>query len=692
MAAPFRCMAFCTLSLLFGDQVTPSVAVRQGQTSERPALEWLKDLGDAGAVERQAAHAWLVRNLGPDHWVALVEAAGSPSYAARRGLARVLADHPRHFSLAARLTALQDPVLAEVGDWALQESALAWNPNLAETSLGVEDFPTAWLAEGGRKDLLEVNPSRPKPGGLSVALGFLNQYGAAPVALVLDPRSDPRRRLVPPVGDQGKPLHGSWDMLLISLVRKHKVTLEVVGWRPKSVDLKEVESIASPGAFIRIKNRGETGSRHGAELLARWVHGATQDSDSLRRITCANALAQVGWPAALTWLGQEWSLGNDGYFEAICIGAAHGHLSPALLDSEGTLRMLQQGGLKVNGAGARAPEPLLLAARALRVFPDVLSDGGSLGDVLLQDWPKDDPRAQWLRYSAFSGRFRAHPGISVQALECVNSQAAPALRRAALAALVSAGGKNVGELKQVASMLSGLDANGVEAWVRDLELLGVCPGSDADFQALREHESFAGRFAFWWFLVGKRAEAAAVVTGLVGTEGSLQSLVFSLEKPLARGRRAEVLSWVESLRQMHPEHGRRLALRLSLTDPAGAFRQLEQILGQSEPDAESLMDLAYLAPMNVVGARARSALIGALAVRPVPAGLGAALEQTQFNLRSSGAFLQAELFEADLRRKAIPASHPLTDRLLNDAWARRPHGNRAPARALLGSQEALAPH
>ncbi|MCP4241794.1 MAG: hypothetical protein GY772_14635 [bacterium] len=297
-----------------------------------------------------------------------------------------------------------------------------------------------------------------------------------------------------------------------------------------------------------------------------------------------------------------------------------------------------------------------------------------------------------MRYSAFSGRFRAHSGFAAQALDGIRVQKDPTLRRAALAALVSAGGSDVGELQHIAGMLRGLDSSAVEAWVRDLELLGARPATEVDFQALGGDETHVGRFAFWWFLVGAEAQAEAAALALVESEGGLESLALSLREPLAHGRRAEVLAWIQSLQRIAPRQKQRLALRLSLIEAPAALLHLEQTLAQSKSSAQDLMDLAYLVPMEPLGSRAQAALIEALEQQPVPEGLAAALEQAQFNLRGTGAFLQAEEFEANLRRRAVRLSHPLTERILEDSWARRSLGIAgSPLRVPLGSLETRPP-
>ncbi|MFT5197704.1 MAG: hypothetical protein ACI87O_000345 [Planctomycetota bacterium] len=697
MLPPFCHMAFCVLSLgtlasgaNLADPFTQSGPTLGSQ--DRSVTLRLEDLGHGEARARQFAHGWLVRQLSADDWLAVVEAAAAGNYAARRGLAQVLADHPRHFALAARLTGQPDSMVAEVGEWALQESALAWSPGLMERPLQLPDFPETWLLEGGRDDSLMGNPRVPKPGGLVVALDRLHLYGDAPANLILDPRLDPRRRRVSPVALGGEPLSGSWETLLIQLVKEHKVTLEIVGWRPESIDASGLDGVDLPGAFIRVCARGETDQGRGSQLLARWVRGAVQETYPQRRVACANALAQVGWPAAVAWLSQGWLGGEETYLEAVCIAAARGHLSPALLGPQGVLRLLQQGGSALQGGGGRAWDRTWLAARALRAIPAVLSDGSALGDVLLQNWPAKNERGLWLRYSAFSGRFRVHSELAQRAKKTVQGSGSPALRRAALAAFVSAGGTEVGLVKDLPSMMSGLKPIGIEAWLRDLELAGARPGDAAEYQALEALDVWAGRFAFWWFVVGAENQALEVARRVVKAQGGLASFTASLAQPLARGRRKEVAVWVDGLREILPESGQRLALRLSLLDGAGAFAQLESILALADRSAEELMDLAYLAPMETVGARARGALIGALEANPSPPGLGDALEQAQFNLRSSGAFLLTEMFEADLRRKALRASHPLSDRILGDSWAQQslqgtPFGIRAP----LGEFEELPP-
>jgi hypothetical protein len=152
------------------------------------------------------------------------------------------------------------------------------------------------------------------------------------------------------------------------------------------------------------------------------------------------------------------------------------------------------------------------------------------------------------------------------------------------------------------------------------------------------------------------------------------------------------MAWVARLTELRPELGQRLALRLSLLEAKQAFERLETILAKTARSSPEWMDLAYLAPMDVVGARARGALIGGLESDPMPAGLGAALEQAQFNLRSSGSFLLAEEFGADLRRKAVRGSHPLTDRILEEGWAGRSlQGEPSSAGQPLGTNEERPP-
>lgn len=654
---------------------------------ERSVAAWLEDLGHGEAARRQRAHDRLVRRLGPDDWPALVEVAGGADFASRRGLALVLADHPRHFVLAARLTAQPDPILSQVGAWALEESSLAWNANLIEAPLPLSDFPDKWLLEGGRQDRLLANPSAPSPGGLAVALDRLHLFGDAPANLILDPRLDARRRMASPPS-QASVLEGSWELLLVQLAKEHKVTMEVIAWRPEPVDAPGADQEVWPGAFVRICARGDTGSGRGSELLARWVRGAAQDLDSHRRVACANALAQVGWPPAIDWLGQRWMGGDDDFYEAVCIAAARGHLPSVLLSPEGVQRLLVQGVTRAVDRTGREWDRELLAARALRAVPSVLRDGSTLGDALLKDWPADQVRGEWLRFEAFAGRFRVHEGLAARALKRLRSEGEPPLRRVALAALVSAGGMDVGPVENLSSMGIGLRPEAMEAWIRDMELAGVKPAGAEGFEALESRPGWMGRFGFWWHVVGETSQADRAAQAVLTNEDGLQDLANALSRPLARGRRQEVLTWVRRLQETMPDQGNRLALRLNLMGGPRAFEYLESILAMEAPDGDALMDLAHLAAMDTVGARARGALIGALEKDPMPNGLGRALEQAQFNLRSSGEFLLTEMFEADVRRKVVRGSHPLTDRILGDGWAQSsPVGPRAALRAPLGAIE-----
>ncbi|MDF1838811.1 MAG: hypothetical protein P1V35_13150, partial [Planctomycetota bacterium] len=522
MVAPFCQLAFCVLALGSGwSSVSlagfPASTHPFPASQERSVSDWLADLGHGEASRRLAAHGWLVRRLGSEDWPALVQIAAAGDYGARRALALVLADHPRHFSLAARLTAHGDGGVAEVGEWALEESSLAWNANLMETPLPLSDFPDKWLLEGGREDRLHANPSWPSPGGLGVALDRLHLFGDAPANLILDPRLDARRRMTSS-GISSETFEGSWETLLVLLVKKHRVTLEVIGWRPEPVDPADLEEVAGPGAFIRVCARGDTGSGRGSQLLARWVRGAAQETDPQRRVACANALAQVGWPAAIDWLGQRWMRGGDLEFEAVCMAAARGHLPSVLMEPEGVRRLLAQGAVIDPDGTGREWDRQLLAARALRALPSVLSDGTALGDALVLHWPEGDELGEWLRFAAFSGRFRVHAGLAERALGRLRSDGNASLRRSALAALVSAGGMGVGAVDDLSSLGLGLQADAMEAWIRDMELAGVQPAGAAGFEALEALQAWAGRMAFWWHMVGEEAQSDRVARGMLTSE------------------------------------------------------------------------------------------------------------------------------------------------------------------------------
>ncbi|MCA9003155.1 MAG: hypothetical protein KDB61_14625, partial [Planctomycetes bacterium] len=104
------------------------------------------------------------------------------------------------------------------------------------------------------------------------------------------------------------------------------------------------------------------------------------------------------------------------------------------------------------------------------------------------------------------------------------------------------------------------------------------------------------------------------------------------------------------------------------------------------------MDLAHMVTLDGVGEFARAALIEGLDQDPLPEGLGDALEQAQFLLRSSGTLVATEAFEGALRRKTVRAKSPLTERVLSDTWAKRSllaAGATGPK--LLGASEAQPP-
>ena len=187
----------------------------------------LQDLASSQSALRTQAQGYLGVHLNLADAPLVFQAALADDLEGRWALAEVLSAHPRLLDLAAQASIHPEAAVREVGEWALERSALRWNPALAD---GVRrgSLPEEWTENPGPVGQLETDPSQPAPGGLVTALLRLQRYGDLPVALVLDPGLDPQRSLQrDPMARAPEVLEGGWPRLLARLVRAHRASWEL---------------------------------------------------------------------------------------------------------------------------------------------------------------------------------------------------------------------------------------------------------------------------------------------------------------------------------------------------------------------------------------------------------------------------------------------------------------------------------
>jgi hypothetical protein len=558
--------------------------------------------------------------------------------------------------------------VSEVGRAALDEQLLRWSPSVRDAPRARRELPPDW-----EEDVTLPLSIDPEVGNLGDVVERLARFGKGPAPLVLDPlldsgvrRNVPARRRIP-----GQ-VRGPWGVLLGVIVGVQQVSFEVHGWRETGLD-----GAARARAWVRVCKKGDEGVASGAELLESWVRGVLREHDPRWNAACARALASCGWPAAVAWLEERWtSAGDAAALEGLLLAAGRGRAAPSLAQPWRVRALLRD----VDAAlAAAAPGSLAFAergARALAALGPCAADGSALGDVLVEGWEQLGGESRWVRFVAFEGQGRPHVEGRRLARDVLGPAGDPALRLAALGALLRLQGEDVRPITVAAPAAllarAALDGRGDEA-ARALAAVGARPAPGAAPAADARDDALRLALVEWLALVGAPDDAAAVIGAGVGDGALLEPLAARLRAWTGFGRGALARALVESLRAAgRARDAERLALWSDLLDEEQRRAELDRLLAPGARSAADWLDLGVLAGGPGSGWRARQALVEGIKQEVALEHLRPAVERCVLELRRRRMDEEDGAFQAGLRTQAARARHPLAQVLYGRDWPPRP--------------------
>ena len=122
----------------------------------------------------------------------------------------------------------RDERAREVGERAVAALLAVWSPSARDVALKRRSVPEEWTEDWSRRLSLD-----PEDGDLAEVVERLGRLGAGPAPLVVDPLLDSRvRTLVPDRKPAKARLEGAWGELLAGLAKTHRISFEVLGYRP----------------------------------------------------------------------------------------------------------------------------------------------------------------------------------------------------------------------------------------------------------------------------------------------------------------------------------------------------------------------------------------------------------------------------------------------------------------------------
>ncbi len=685
---PLAWLTFAFVGAPFGTPLAASPVPQESAESR------LVELASPDSVVRERARLWLIENLGEQDRDALRLAAMGADLQARLVLADVLAAHPRHFALAVDLGSHPEVGPAQVGRWALEQSALAWNPALADGPQPPRELPEEWTETQAEGLWLVTDPKDARPGGLPLALDRLARFGDAPVALVLDPALHPLRSMAQPaLMSVREELRGPWHEILLDLARAHRASFEVWAWRPEPVagfTLKESEEVRST-PFLRVRRMGSPTLQSGQGLLVDWVLGAKQTQDPRAARANALSLAQVGWPAAILWLQQEALAGRQDFWRAACVAARSGAVAPQLMQERGVRALLAwvaSNSPKEKGLGDSSEwSSVDLARQALERYPARLIGGQALAEILMPtveanpELGQPTPERLWLCFTVCQSRRQPSAGVARWALSALKDPERDLdLRRSALGAVWASGTGSIGGLlPDTAGLLESLSPRAFQRMVGLARAIKLGPDKVTDLaQRFPEH---VGDLALWIQACPRDASAGGVPASewlwgvLQGQTAARQSaLLGTFAGAIAQGRGDLVRSLLADLRG-DPKRQRvadRLSASLGILEFQRASDWLASLMDEANKGAETWLDIALFSAHEGLGSRARGALLGALGSEIPAVDLEPALLLARERLLASRDALLLERFEEELRRASRRSSHPLAGVLQDWDWGSMP--------------------
>ena len=319
-SALLLCLLLCPG--LAGHRAGP-IEAPDGQRHGRSDLaEALSALSADAAEERRLAQRWLARHVRPGDFGALAAAARDGDLEVRSRIAGALGTDGRNLGLVALFAAEDQPHLRDVGESALGDLLLAWNPDLEqcrEVTTGVE----YQLREAGL-ELPEELMRLDLGGVLGDVVDRLLRVGASGVPVVVDTDVDELRFTRVARDTSGRAVfEGTWLDLLMLSARLRNLDLEAVGL-PEGTGLP---------AFLRFSTARSAGRQTGPELFSRWCRELVGGHTEAKRMRAARAIASTGWPAGILMLDERWTEeGDRAALEGLLLAAGRGRVAPFLSD------------------------------------------------------------------------------------------------------------------------------------------------------------------------------------------------------------------------------------------------------------------------------------------------------------------------------------------------------------------------
>lgn len=629
----------------------------------------LARLGDPSGVVRLEAQLWLGSNLEEEHLPLVAEAARTADGEIRRRLGQALGSEDRLLGLAVALATDADRDVAGVGRKGLEGLITRWSSSARDAPMRRWRLPGPWEDRELRKLSLDIGGA-----SLDQAVSRLDRLGRAPVPMVLDPGLEPG---VAPRADTedaaaGLPerVSGSWVEILKKLVRKRRVSFEVLGYRGAYED-----EAAQARPWIRVCVRGDEDSGNTASHVAGWCVGVVREYDPNWNESCARALGTLGWPAALRWLESRWSRESDpAALEGLLAAAERGRVSPVLARPD-SIRLV------LSSLDAKAAEDLEGArlhaervARALGAIGPLGTGGELLSGAVLEGFGSATVLGRWARLVALELQGRAAPGAEALCRNLlVSTRAHASIRWQALRTLhrVASGESGPVTVNDLTGLLDFAAVRGEAAeagWL--IVAMNVQPVEGEVIPPGAGEEDRAGRVV--WAVTRGDEELAFEFLRDAIEKGEQDQLGDGLRAWVGLGRRTDLVAWLDRAAERDPgllESSGFLRLRVRSGCSVEADRLRWVGARGRRPSGAALLDVGELAGVpGLAGDNAREVLVDFIRAGRREPRLSGALERAIGGLRRRRADTLLEDFLSSLRVGAARSGHPLSSLFYDQDW------------------------
>ena len=632
----------------------------------------LAELAAPSLERRQAAERWLAGNLKLSDLALVADSLQGGSAEIGRRLVTLLGGRDRHLGLAALLATDGHPATRAVGESALLEMIVRWDPGALDAPLAPRTLPDPWTRIVSRSAILGGRDD-----SLTQLVDRLERLVPGPAPLVIDPTLLTSGYLRPPRAS-GLPIEGAWGDWIRGAARAWRISFEVHAWRDS---LDNEGPAASP--WIRLCKRGMEGEGNSASHLVSWVRGVLREHDPATNVACAQALAAVGWPAGLDWLEQRWIESSDqAALQGVLSAAGRGRVVPGLAEAQRVRALLESCDRSLAESKAGCLPRAEALARALAALGPVFRNGQPVSQVLTEGWEQLDSRARWVRLAALEGGHGNRPQAWARAAEVLASDAEPWLAWQSLRTLLAldrrAGGDSRLVLGAASERIAWARKHGrLGALARWMSALAVVPPNAQTLSELlpgRDLDLFLFDVFVHdqkWSLALKRLPSLlARDTDLDRVADRMRSWWGAGEIDLVQGS----LARAASAPGIDPARITRLALRAGHLQPQAVRSELERIATLEVLTEGDAADLGELCAHDQLGWRARDALLERLALdsqgnptTPVDI-MVVALRRAWLAMSRTRLDLEAEALMRTVREREAHGRHPASDVLFDGTW------------------------